>query len=92
VSDDDDATETHVLADLLEQVGDGLFKADVPSRANALRRLRDFLLAVQANEELTTPAAIAEALKEAPRSPGFASYGPEITRALRAKVAELEKA
>ena len=94
MSDTEDDGMNPVLSNLMEQVDDALYKADEGSQANALKRLRGFLLAIQGDDSIDTnePASLAAALRESPRPPGFSSYPPGITKALREAVETLEKA
>ncbi len=78
-----------VLDELLDKVTDAFVDAKEPPRANALKRLRGYLTHVQGSEELQEEAAMLQALKDAPRAPGFGSYGPAIDGALRKARKEL---
>jgi len=80
-----------VINGLMEQIDDAIYKADQKPRTIALQRLRAYLLAVLGNEELQTGAELAGALRESPRPPGFSSYPPQISKALRDAVTELEE-
>jgi hypothetical protein len=94
VSESDDPGTNPVLTDLMEKVDDALYKIDEGSREIALKRLRAYLLAIQGAEsfDAANGAALAASLREAPRPPGFSSYPPQITKAIREAVTALEKA
>jgi len=77
------------LDQLLDKVTDAFVDAKVPMRANALKRLRGYLMHVQGNEEMQDAASMLQALNDAPRNPGFGSYGPEIDAAIREAKKEL---
>ncbi len=78
-----------VLDDLLDTVTDAFVAADGP-KANALKRLRAYLLHVQGSDEFKEAGAMLEALHERPKVPGFGGYGVAIDRAIRTAMKELE--
>ncbi|MCO4771094.1 MAG: hypothetical protein KDA24_13750 [Deltaproteobacteria bacterium] len=88
---DEAPTPASILDALLDLVTEAFIKSDVAQRANALKRLRGYLMAIQQDETLQSATAMAGALKEAPRPPGFGSYGPEISRAIRTATADVEE-
>lgn len=89
-AEDEDEGPRGVLKALMEQIDDAVYKADQKPRTIALQRLRAYMLAVLGNEELQTGAELGGALRESPRPPGFSSYPPQISKALRDAVNELE--
>ena len=78
-----------VLDALVDTVTDAFIAADGP-KANALKRLRGYLMHVQGSDEFREAGAMLQALHDRPKVPGFGGYGADIDRAIRAAMKELE--